>query len=81
MSRALAIITGYTQKVRQKSMLYSVENYISYCIEVDYSIRYQNEIWTLLKDNISEDAVYTVKGMKFLQGRKGVAFDISDKFN
>lgn len=47
--RALAMITGYTKSVQQRSVLCSAEGFITYCIESPQQIRTKGYMWNVLR--------------------------------
>lgn len=47
--RALALITGYTQKILQRSLLCSAEGYVTYMVTCHREIRTKSYMWGILK--------------------------------
>lgn len=79
LGRALAIMSGYTKKVKQRSLLSSTEGYVTYVLETDDEVRSMQYVWTILKRNFSANICDSIKKMVFLRNRRGVVFDISEK--
>lgn len=79
LKRALAIMSGYTKKLKQRSMLSSSEGYVTYVVQSEREIRTFNYIRNNLKKSFSSDIVDTMKGMCFLKDRYGVVFDLPVK--
>jgi ATP-dependent RNA helicase DDX21 len=77
-SRAIAIISGYTQSVKQRSLLCSIEGFITYLMEVDYEVRSTSYFWSILKKHYAPNVIESIKGMKFLSNHKGVVFDLKE---
>ena len=80
LKRALAIMSGYTKKLKQRSLLSSSEGYVTYVCESEKEIRTFNYIRNNLKKNFSADIVDNMKGMCFLKDRYGVVFDLPEKY-
>lgn len=76
--RALAIISGHTQKIQQRSLLWAVEGYITVIIRVKSEIQSTAYIWNILKKSFSQSLVDGVKGVKLLKNKQGAAFDIPE---
>lgn len=79
LQRALAIISGYSKDIQQRSLLGSIENYVTYVIETKREIRGKGYVWNILKDYYSEEIINDMKGMRTLVDSKGVIFDIGKK--
>ena len=78
-ARALAIISGYTQNVQQRSLLFSTEGYITYLMETDNEVRSVSFFWNLLRKNFAPTVVDGIKGLRFLADHKGVVFDLREE--
>jgi ATP-dependent RNA helicase DDX21 len=76
--RALAVISGYTKSVQQRSLLFSVEGYVTYKMELDHDVRSPTHFWGLLKKYFSPTITENIKGMRFLKNHKGVVFDLKE---
>lgn len=74
--RALAVISGYTKSVQQRSLLFSVEGFVTFKMEVDYDVRSPSYFWNLLKKHFAPSMTDNIKGMRFLKNHKGVVFDL-----
>lgn len=79
LQRALAIISGYTDEFKQRSILGSLENHLTYTIEGQREIRSKGYIWNILRDYYSEEIINDIKGMRMLESSKGVIFDLHKK--
>lgn len=77
--RALAVISGYTKSVQQRSLLFSVEGFVTYKMELDYEVRSPAFFWNLLKKHFSPSITDNIKGMRFLKNHKGVVFDLREE--
>ena len=55
LSRAIAYISGYTQKMKQRSLLCSVDGYVTYIIRVPETFRTMSYIWSFLKNHFSQE--------------------------
>ena len=78
-ARAIAIISGYTQTVKQRSLLCAVEGYITYIMEVDEVVRSTSYFWNILRKHFAPNIVEAIKGMKFLATHKGAVFDVKEE--
>lgn len=78
-SRALAVITGYTKSVQQRSLLCSVEGFVTYQMEVDYEVKSPSFFWNLLRKNCASTITDNIKSMRFLKSHKGVVFDLREE--
>lgn len=79
LQRALAIISGYSKDIQQRSLLGSMDGYITYVIETKREIRGKSYVWNVLKDFYSEEVINDMKGMRMLANSKGVIFDLNKK--
>ena len=79
LSRAIAIISGYTQSVKQRSLICSVEGLITYLMEIDQEARSISFFWNILKKNYAPTIVDSVKSMRLLKNHKGVVFDLKEE--
>lgn len=79
LQRALAVISGYTKEIKQRSLLMSADGYITVVCETREEIRSMSFVWGLLRSNFSPDLVERVKGMKMLANGRGCAFDLAEE--
>lgn len=70
------MITGYTKKIQQRSVLYSAEGFITYIIESPRTIRSKGDMWNVLRRYYASNIVDSIRGMKILKSEQGVVFDI-----
>lgn len=77
--RALAVISGYTKTVQQRSLLFSVEGYVTYLMEIDREVHSSSYFWNLLRKHFSPAITNNIKGMRFLKSHKGVIFDLKQE--
>ncbi|CAD8049607.1 unnamed protein product [Paramecium primaurelia] len=78
LARALACVSGYKDKLQNRSMLGSFEGYLTYVLRTSTPFQACGYIWKFLKNNFSEQICNGIKGMKKLRIENGVAFDISE---
>lgn len=78
--RALAIISGTNEKFKQRSLLTSVEGFITYLAETDTEFRTVSYVWGFLKRQLPSDVTESIKGMRSFKNRKGAAFDVPEKY-
>ena len=78
MSRALACISGYKDRMVTRSMLGSFEGYITYIIRSSTPFRTVSYVWSFLRNNFDVQIVNAIKGMKILLDNSGVIFDLME---
>jgi len=78
--RALAIISGTNEKFKQRSLLCSIEGFITYFVETDIEFRNLAFIWTFLKRYFPAEITDTIKGMRAFKNKRGAAFDIAEQY-
>lgn len=79
LSRALAIISGYTKSMKQRSLLFSTEGFVTYIIESDQEVRSLTYFYNHIKSSFAPHVADSIKGMRFLANKQGAAFDIDEK--
>lgn len=80
LARALAIISGYSQGIKKRSLLSGAEDCVTFMIETPYEIDRPSYFWTVLKKNWASHIVESVKGLRLLDDKKGCVFDIDSKY-
>lgn len=81
LSRALALISGHTEKVKQRSLLCAMEGYVTYILETDTEFRAMSYIWSFLRRNFSPEITESIRGMRAFKTRKGAAFDVPEQYD
>ena len=79
LSTALAFISGNTKKISQRSILCSIEGYITYMIKTPTEFQSPGFVYSFLRKNTSEDLSESVKGMRRI-GKKSAAFDVPENY-
>lgn len=79
LARAISYIAGYTEKMKQRSMLCSMEGFVTYTVKTEKPFRNKGFIWAYLKRVFSEDIESHVKGMKLFRDSCGAVFDVSEE--
>ena len=79
LSRALAIISGYTEMFSTRSLLSSRENYITFCLKSDY-LHTISDFWSLIKKYFKGDILVGIKNEVFEKDKIGVLFEIRKEF-
>ena len=79
LSKALAFISGNTKKISQRSILCSIEGYITYLIKCPVEYQSPGFIFSFLRKNTSEDLSEAVKGMRRV-GKRSAVFDVPEEF-
>ena len=77
--RALAVISGYTKAVQQRSLLSSIEGFVTYQMEIDQEARSLTFFWGILRKHFSSKITDNVSNMRLLTNHKGVVFDIKEE--
>ena len=80
LSRALAIISGTTEKFKQRSLLTSREGFITYEIYANKKVRSSSYIRGLFAENFSQELAESIKDIKNIQDGKGAVFDLPEQF-
>ncbi len=75
LSKALAFISGNTKKISQRSLLCSIDGYITYLVKCPVEYQSPGYIFSFLRKNINEDLSDSVKGMRRV-GKRSAAFDV-----
>jgi len=80
LGRALAIISGYTKNMQQRSLLSSAEGFVTYIIESDQEVRNLSYFWNFIKNSFAPHIAESIKGMRFLASKCGAVFDLDEKY-
>lgn len=80
LARALAIISGYTQGIKNRSMLSGGEGYVTFVVESDQEANSQSYFWGILRRNWPAHIADSIRGLRMLNTRHGCVFDIEEKF-
>lgn len=75
LSKALAFISGNTKKISQRSLLCSIEGYITYLVKAPTEYQSPGFIYSFLRKNTSEDLSESIKGMRRIS-KRSAAFDV-----
>lgn len=79
LSRALAYISGNTKKISQRSLLCSIEGYITYLVKCPVEYQSPGFIFTFVRKSTSEELSESLKGMRRVS-KKSAAFDVPDVY-
>lgn len=79
LARAIAFISGVTEKLKTRSLLCSIEGYKTYLIKCKEEFSSLGFIWNLLRMKFENKIVDSIKGLKKLGGEIGAAFDIPEE--
>ena len=79
MSKALAFISGNTKKISQRSILCSIEGYITYLVKCPSEYQSPGFIYSFLRKNTNEDLSESIKGMRRVS-KKSAAFDVPENY-
>lgn len=78
LSKALAFISGNTKKISQRSILCSIEGYITYLVKCPTEYQSPGFIYSFLRKNGSEELSESAKGLRRV-GKKSAVFDIPEE--
>lgn len=76
LSKALAFISGNTKKISQRSILCSIEGYITYILKCPVDYQSPGYIFSFLKKFTSDRLTENIKGMRRLS-KKSAVFDVA----
>ena len=79
LSKALAFISGNTKKISQRSILCSIEGYITYLVKCPSEYQSPGFIYSFLRKNTNEDLSESIKGMRRVS-KKSAAFDVPENY-
>jgi hypothetical protein len=79
LSKALAFISGNTKKISQRSILCSIEGFITYIVKCPCEYQSPGFIFSFLKKNTFEQLAESVKGMRRLSKNSAV-FDVPEDY-
>lgn len=79
LAKALAYISGNTEKISQRSLLNSSEGYITYVLKSPVEFTAMGYVFNFLRGFAPEKVVSEVKGMRKF-GKNVAAFDVPDAF-
>ena len=65
--------------IKQRSLLFSAEGFITFMIEASHEIRSSSYFWNVLKRYFAPEITDSIKGMTLLQNKMGVVFDLPAK--
>ena len=77
LSKALAFISGNTKKIYQRSILCSIEGYITYIVKCPCEFQSNGFIFSFLKKTASERLAESVKGMRRIN-KDSAVFDVPE---
>lgn len=80
LARALAIISGYSQGIKKRSLLSGAEDCVTFLIETQYEVDRSGYFWNVLRKNWSGHIADAVKGLRLLDNKRGCVFDIDAKY-
>lgn len=79
LAKALAFISGNTKKISQRSILCSIDGYITYMVKCPVEYQSPGHIFSFLRKNTSQNLSESVKGMRKL-GKKSAVFDVPEEY-
>lgn len=79
LARALAYISGHTEKLKQRSLLCAFEGWVTFIVNSQTEFRNIGFVWTFIRTNFDMETVNKIKGMRAFKDRKGAAFDVPEE--
>ena len=79
LAKALAYISGNTERISQRSLLNSSDGYITYSMKSPVEFTAMGFVFNFLRNFLPEKVVSEIKGMKKF-GKNVAAFDVPDAF-
>ncbi|CAM6000982.1 unnamed protein product [Sphagnum balticum] len=79
LAKALAFISGNTERIPQRSLLNSSDGYITYCLKSPGEFTAMGYVFNFLRNFLPEKVISEIKGMKKF-GKNAAAFDVADTF-
>ena len=79
LSRALAYISGHTEKLKQRSLLCAFEGWVTFVVKSQMEFRNVGFVWTFIRNNMEMEIVNKIKGMRAFKDLKGAAFDVPEE--
>ena len=67
LARAIAFISGYTEKMKQRSVLCAIEGFVTVIVRSDKEFRSKGYIWNFLKREFGEEIEQHIKGMRMFK--------------
>jgi hypothetical protein len=75
LSAALAAMTGYTARIKCRSLLSSYEGSVSILLESERELESTSKAWYLLRKHVPEEVSQSCKAMQLVKGRHAAIFD------
>jgi len=79
LSRALALVTGTTEKFKQRSLITSHEGFVTYEVNTENETTYRG-VMDGLRSTFPENLFSSLKEIKMFKNRMGAAFDVPEKY-
>jgi len=75
LARALAYVSGHTEKLKQRSLLCAFDGWVTFIVKSQMEFRNIGFVWTFIRNSFDAETVNKIKGMRAFKDRKGAAFD------
>ena len=79
LSRALALVTGTTEKFKQRSLLSSNEGFVTYELNAEDELHDFRSVLTLIRDIFPPHLTNSIKDIKRFKNLKGAVFDLPEQ--
>jgi ATP-dependent RNA helicase DDX21 len=75
LSAALAAMTGYTARIKCRSLLSSFEGHVAMLIESEREIEATSKAWYLLRNHVPQEVSSASRAMQLVKGKHAAIFD------
>jgi ATP-dependent RNA helicase DDX21 len=75
LSASLAAMTGYTSRIKCRSLLSSYEGTVAILLESEREIEATSKAWYLLRNHVPEDVSAACRAMQIVKGKHAAIFD------
>ena len=78
-ARLLAYVSGYTDKMKSRSLLCGAEGWITYSIKWKNKFQHQGYVWGFFKRILKDEMKSKIRGMRLFSSMDGCVFDYPEE--
>ena len=78
-ARLLAYSSGYTDKMKSRSLLCGAEGWITYSIKFNNKFQHAGYVWSFFKRLLKEEIKNKIRGMRLMKSMDGCVFDYPEE--
>ena len=78
-ARLLAYVSGYTQKMKSRSLLCGAEGWVTYSIKWKNKFQHVGYVWGFFKRMLKEEIKSKIRGMRLFASMDGCVFDYPEE--